>query len=84
MNFGIFLKKKIFFSFFENVHSIFNIALIKKIKALSFLQFFLKFHKMASKWHFKQDLDEIWHDCEKKKIFFFEAYVTKVSQRKKS
>ena len=23
---------------------------------------------MASKWHFKQDLDDLWHDCE---IFLF-------------
>ena len=40
-----FSKKK---SFFSNVHTGLNVALIKKIRALSFLQFLMKFHKMVS------------------------------------
>ena len=67
-----FLKKNAFFlKKIYNFHSIHNIALIQKIKALSFLQFFLKFHGMHSKWHFEQDLDALWHAGDIFYLFFF-------------
>ena len=53
-------SKGVFFLIFYNFHSIHNIALIQKIRALSFLQFFLKFKMLPSKWHFEQDLDALW------------------------
>ena len=73
-----FEKKMHFFLIFYNFHSIHNIALIQKIRALSFLQFFLKFKMMPSKWHFEQDLDALWRagDIFKKNVF--DTYVTKL------
>ena len=54
------------------------LASIQKIRALSFLQFFLRFKMLPSKWHFEQDLDALWRagDIFLKKIF--DTYVTKL------